>query len=103
MTPEEREIDRLKKLSDYYYSEAIKANQRKIALQFEYNKDTIPKFLEDLDQRLSERIIDPCGYAPEKETREDLITSVKINSEENAKLLKRLRLLVNMNEREGRG
>lgn len=47
--------------------------------------------LAEVDQHLAERIIDPCGYDPEKESREDLIALVKSLSEENEALLNRVR------------
>lgn len=47
--------------------------------------------LRKVDQHLSERIIDPCGYDPSKESREDLLTMVIALSEENEKLLNEIR------------
>lgn len=44
-----------------------------------------------VDQHLCERIIDHCGYDPEKESREDLIALVKSLSEENEVLLSKIR------------
>lgn len=49
------------------------------------------ELLKVVDQHLAERIIDPCGYDPEKESREDLIALVKSLSEENEALLNRVR------------
>ena len=53
----------------------------------------IRKFLKELDQYLSEHIIDPCGYDAEKETKEDLVIVVKQLSNENEALLTKLRKL----------
>jgi len=44
-------------------------------------------------KHLEERIIDPCGYDPEKETKEDLVILVKSLSKENEILLAKLREL----------
>lgn len=47
--------------------------------------------LESLDQHLCERIIDPCGFDPKKETRQDLITLVIGLSGDNEIKLKEAR------------
>lgn len=49
------------------------------------------KALEKTDNYLCKRIIDPCGYDPEKETREALIYLVKCLSDENESKLKYIR------------
>lgn len=47
--------------------------------------------LEDIDQSLCERIIDPYGYDPDKEDKKSLVCSMKALSDENESDLALLR------------
>lgn len=60
--------------------------------------EDVEKFLDDLDQYLSEHIIDPYKYDPKTEERSDLITRVQCNSDDNFKMLTRLRVLKGQEE-----
>lgn len=52
---------------------------------------TDAQVIAEVDQILCENIIDPCGYVPENETKQDLIRSVKATSEALERALKLLR------------
>jgi len=53
----------------------------------------IRKELQIIDNNISSRVIDSCGYDPEKESKENLIMSVKALSDENEVDLLKLRKL----------
>lgn len=53
----------------------------------------------DIANFLCERIIDPCGYDPEKESLKDLVEAIKSNSSDNEKMLIKVReTLMNKDE-----
>lgn len=63
----------------------------------------LKSFIESLDQYFCERIIDPCGFDPEKESKEDLIKLVKTLSEDNNLQLTNLRCWLKKYESGGEG
>lgn len=50
--------------------------------------------LREIDVYLCEKIIDPCGYDPEKESHEDLVAQIKHLSKENEEKVKQLRVFL---------
>lgn len=54
--------------------------------------------LEVVEQHLCERIIDPCGYDPKAETKRELVERVLQLSEDNDRLLKRVRQAISEQE-----
>ncbi|CAB4153034.1 hypothetical protein UFOVP610_41 [uncultured Caudovirales phage] len=56
------------------------------------------KFVKSFDQYFAERIIDDCGFDPEKESKEDLIKLVKTLSEDNKLNLTNLRCWISKYE-----
>jgi len=60
-------------------------------ITLEKKADKLVKALEVLDQRLCERIIDPCGYEPAKENKGDLVNQIEVFSDENKEDLMNLR------------
>lgn len=78
-------------LRDAEHNEQIATHKlRKLNSKF----NIVLEVLKNVDQYLSERIIDPCGYNPAKESFEDLVTMITQLSNENETKLNEIRTIL---------
>ncbi|MFN7455126.1 MAG: hypothetical protein ACK5RO_10770 [Pseudobdellovibrionaceae bacterium] len=90
----EKENERLKEAIGYLVKVPTQSYEKELARKLadlERKLAVAKSFMQKLDQYLCERIIDPCGYDPEAEAKEDLVDTVRANSADNDIMLTKLR------------
>ena len=85
----EEKLEILRDSHDNHWMDAefLREKIEKLTKQLEVSREA----LKQTDQYLCEHIIDPCGYEPEREVKEDLVICVRANSSDADIQLSKLR------------